>query len=277
MTSPKMDIMDNIPKSKKIMTKDEVALLIDLIQSNPILTSKETNATTNKTKEDTWTTLTSTFNAKNCYIPRSKVQLKLKWDNLKKAARKRSQQIRMNNLKTDGEPDAIPPDDILEKVSSLLGSASTSIVIPFGNDGNGCGNTEVDGDNKSDTVDGTHVYEDVFVADDERHILPDDVEVLIETPSKDIQTRKRKIVANQEENTTEPESPKLYFGMPLSDQLKLKKIDKKKTDHDGRLARNLAIARYFDKKTEKLDLEIKLLRLEFENKQNRNNNVNSVV
>ncbi|XP_046973558.1 myb/SANT-like DNA-binding domain-containing protein 3 [Vanessa cardui] len=175
--------MDNIPKSKKIMTKDEVALLIDLIQSNPVLTSKETNATTNKTKEDTWTSLTTTFNSKNGYIARSKGQLKLKWDNLKKAARKRTQQIRINNLKADGEMDSIPPDDILEKVSSLLGSASTGLPVPFGSDGIG-GNIELDGDIKLDNGDGSHAYEDVPDPNDERPILPDDVEVLINTPSK---------------------------------------------------------------------------------------------
>ncbi|XP_026490221.2 uncharacterized protein LOC113396486 [Vanessa tameamea] len=269
--------MDNIPKSKKIMTKDEVALLIDLIQSNPVLTSKETNATTNKTKEDTWTSLTTTFNTKNGYIPRSKGQLKLKWDNLKKAARKRSQQIRINNLKTDGEPDVIPPDDILEKVSSLLGSASTGFTVPFGGDGIACGNMELESDNKMDIVDGSHAYEDVSDANDERPILPDDVEVLIETPSKDTHSRKRKILAIQDENPSKSETPKFFFNMPISEQLKIKKKDKKKADHDGRLARNLAIARYFDKKTEKLDLEIKLLRLDYEKKQSRNNNVNNNV
>lgn len=81
------------------MSKDEVAYFVDLIQNYTVLTSKETNAATNKLKEDAWVTLTAAFNAKCGSIPKHKDQLKLKWDNLKKGARKRSQQIRMNHLK----------------------------------------------------------------------------------------------------------------------------------------------------------------------------------
>lgn len=82
-----------------MMNKNEVYLLVDLIQSQPILTSKETNATANKLKEEAWVSLTADFNAKCGSIPRRKEQLKLKWDNLKKAARKRAQLIRRNHLK----------------------------------------------------------------------------------------------------------------------------------------------------------------------------------
>lgn len=81
------------------MTKDEVGYLVDLVQIYPIITSKETNAGTNKEKDIAWVSLTAAFNAKSESIPRNKDQLKAKWDNLKKAARKRSQQMRMNNLK----------------------------------------------------------------------------------------------------------------------------------------------------------------------------------
>lgn len=86
-------------QKSKTMSKDDVACLLDIIQNRPILTSKETNASTNKHKEDTWDAVTVAFNARCGSIPRTKPQLKLKWDNLKKAARKRAQQIRMNNLK----------------------------------------------------------------------------------------------------------------------------------------------------------------------------------
>lgn len=81
------------------MTKDEILCLVELIECNKIITSKETNATTNKLKDEAWVSLTAAFNAKNGSIPRQKDQLKSKWDNLKKAARKRAQQIRMNHLK----------------------------------------------------------------------------------------------------------------------------------------------------------------------------------
>lgn len=81
------------------MVKEEVSLLVDLIEGKSILTSKETNANTNKIKDDAWTSLVQEFNAKTGSVPKTKDQLKLKWDNLKKAARKRAQLIRMNNLK----------------------------------------------------------------------------------------------------------------------------------------------------------------------------------
>lgn len=81
------------------MSQDDIACLIDFIQSRPLLTSKETNAGTNKLKEEAWDSLTVAFNARCGSIPRTKQQLKLKWDNLKKSARKRTQKVRMNNLK----------------------------------------------------------------------------------------------------------------------------------------------------------------------------------
>ncbi|KAL4703574.1 hypothetical protein ACJJTC_001594 [Scirpophaga incertulas] len=118
------------------MSKDEVALLVDLIQSNPIITTKETNAATNKLKEECWASLTNTFNSKSGQTPRLREQLK--WDNLKKTARKRAANIRMNNLKTGGgKPDFIPKDEILDKVTSVLGSTCSGFDVPYGGDGVG--------------------------------------------------------------------------------------------------------------------------------------------
>lgn len=42
----------NISKTKKAMSKDEVSLLVDLIQSHSIIITKDTNAATNKLKEE---------------------------------------------------------------------------------------------------------------------------------------------------------------------------------------------------------------------------------
>lgn len=80
------------------MTKGEVDLLVDLITKNPTIFSKVTNATMNKNKTDTWENLATYFKAATG-IWRTKEQLKSKWDNLKKAARKRSQEIRLNSSK----------------------------------------------------------------------------------------------------------------------------------------------------------------------------------
>ncbi|KAL0830049.1 hypothetical protein ABMA28_003507 [Loxostege sticticalis] len=137
-----MDLPDPTCKNKRAMTKDEVGYLVDLVQIYPIITSKETNAGTNKKKDIAWVSLTAAFNAKSGSIPRNKDQLKAKWDNLKKAARKRSQQMRMNNLKTGGGEDFITPDDILDKVAGFLGSTCTGFEVPFVGDGTNGGGSE---------------------------------------------------------------------------------------------------------------------------------------
>lgn len=88
-----------ILQKNKAMTRDEMLCLVELVECNQIIVSKETNATTNKLKDEAWVSLAAAFNARNGSIPRQKDQLKSKWDNMKKAARKRAQQIRMNQLK----------------------------------------------------------------------------------------------------------------------------------------------------------------------------------
>ncbi|XP_028041556.1 uncharacterized protein LOC114251467 [Bombyx mandarina] len=93
-----------------------------------------------QTQKEAWVALTAAYNAKCGSFPKQKEQLKLKWDNLKKMARKRAQKVRMNSLKTGGgKPDFIPPDELLEKVTSLLGSTCTGFDVPFGGDGLGVG------------------------------------------------------------------------------------------------------------------------------------------
>ncbi|KAL4709239.1 hypothetical protein ACJJTC_010539 [Scirpophaga incertulas] len=86
------------------LTKEEVMMLVELIESHPVLFSKATNASNNQLKEATWTKLTSSFNSMIASNPRKPEQLRLKWENLKKAARKRSTKIRMNNLKKTSLP-----------------------------------------------------------------------------------------------------------------------------------------------------------------------------
>ncbi|KAF9424400.1 hypothetical protein HW555_000539 [Spodoptera exigua] len=90
-------------KNKKPMTREEVLYFVELIQNRPILTSRETNAASNKLKDEAWTSLVAAFNVKFGGYPKQKEQLKLKWDNLKKAARKRTQKIpkkRKSNILT---------------------------------------------------------------------------------------------------------------------------------------------------------------------------------
>ncbi|KOB51859.1 UPF0439 protein C9orf30-like protein [Operophtera brumata] len=104
------------------LIKEEVLKLAELVTVNPVVMSKATNASNNQLKEAAWLKITDNFNALIGSCPRKPEQLRLKWENLKKSARKRHTKIRMNNLKTGGgKPDYIPPDDTLDKVASLLG------------------------------------------------------------------------------------------------------------------------------------------------------------
>ncbi|CAG9794461.1 unnamed protein product [Diatraea saccharalis] len=198
-------------KTKKTMTQDEVIYLVELIQDKPALMTKATNATTNKLKDEAWLSVTTSFNAKCLSIPRNKEQLKLKWDNLKKAARKRSQLLRMNNLKTGGgKPEGIPPDDILDKVAGLLGSTCSGFEVSFG------------GDRSDNNV------------------------VLVEDSDVEIQDSADRNDASQ--NISEEEYN------PSEGKFRNRHQD------TGVLQRNLAIAKYYEKKTEKLELEIQLLK-----------------
>ncbi|XP_026319152.1 uncharacterized protein LOC113229682 [Hyposmocoma kahamanoa] len=164
------------------MSKDDIACLIDVIQSRPIIISKETNASTNKHKEEAWDSVTVAFNARCGSVPRTKQQLKLKWDNLKKAARKRAQQIRLNHLKTGGgKPDFILPDETLEKVSGLLGSTCSGFEVPFGGDGVG---VVLNADTMMGDGNDSLAIEEVFYIDEGTPNVPKEDKNLVETPSK---------------------------------------------------------------------------------------------
>ncbi|KOB75810.1 Uncharacterized protein OBRU01_06938, partial [Operophtera brumata] len=87
--------------------------------------------------EVAWAQITDSFNASVSSCPRRTDQLKLKWENLKKSARKRSTKIRMNHIKTGGgKPDYIPPDDALDRVASILGATCEGYSVAFGGDSN---------------------------------------------------------------------------------------------------------------------------------------------
>ncbi|CAG5004328.1 unnamed protein product [Parnassius apollo] len=52
-------------------------------------------------------------------------QLRLKWKNLKNSARKRNTLIRQNNLKIGGGITYIPPDEALDRITSMLDAMCT--------------------------------------------------------------------------------------------------------------------------------------------------------
>ncbi|XP_046972123.1 uncharacterized protein LOC124538909 isoform X2 [Vanessa cardui] len=144
------------------MSKDETMILVKLVAANEIINSKSTNATNNKLKEQTWQTLASEFNSSVTSLPRTPSQLRLKWENLKKSARKRCANMKSTLNETGGDKNSFPPDEVLDKVSSILGNTCQRLSVEFGGDAtdnsiksedverlvpeNGNGNIDSDGD-----------------------------------------------------------------------------------------------------------------------------------
>ncbi|CAB3230530.1 unnamed protein product [Arctia plantaginis] len=123
------------PSSKAApMTKDETMLLVQLVAASAFINNKATNATNNKLKDQAWQTLAIEFNSSVSSYQRTPAQLRLKWDNLKKAARKRCANMRISRNKTGGGNDYFPPDEVLDKVASLLGNTCTGFSVEFGGD-----------------------------------------------------------------------------------------------------------------------------------------------
>ncbi|KAJ8725855.1 hypothetical protein PYW08_004038 [Mythimna loreyi] len=118
------------------MLKDETMRLVQLVAANYtiIINNKATNATNNKMKDDAWKTIASQFNSSVSSFPRTPAQPRLKWDNLKKSARKRCANMRNSNMKTGGGKDYFPPDAVLDKVMSLLSNTCQGLSVEFGGD-----------------------------------------------------------------------------------------------------------------------------------------------
>ncbi|KAL4708955.1 hypothetical protein ACJJTC_014983 [Scirpophaga incertulas] len=117
-------------------TKDETIILVQLVAANKTITNKATNATNNKLKEHAWQTLTNEFNSSVVSCPRTPTQLRLKWENLKKSARKRCANLRSSLNKTGGGKDYFPPDEVLDTVTALLGNTCQGFTVEFGGDAN---------------------------------------------------------------------------------------------------------------------------------------------
>ncbi|KAL0860480.1 hypothetical protein ABMA27_009860 [Loxostege sticticalis] len=202
------------------LAKNEVALLIDLVEANKVIMSKATNASNNKLKEAAWCKVTKKFNASVSSVPRSTNQLKLKWDNLKKSARKRS---RMSLIETGGgKPDFIPPDDPLDRVASLLGATCEGCSDSLGRDAEETDDSEV-------LSDGGGIV--VIDGDGDR----------------------------AGEGDVEPKPNKFFFNTPSGSKSNKQKRKLLEDDIRARVARNQAIAEYYKIKKKKLELEIETM------------------
>ena len=75
--------------------KTEEELLVELVKKyEQVIENKKTDAVMWKEKESCWTELAAEFNSVGLLVPRTVVQLQLKYKNLKKVVRKKSATIR---------------------------------------------------------------------------------------------------------------------------------------------------------------------------------------
>ncbi|GBP36248.1 hypothetical protein EVAR_85496_1 [Eumeta japonica] len=219
------------------MTKEEVMQLVNLVEANPVLFSKATNASNNQLKEATWLKITNIFNSMVGISPRKPEQLRLKWENLKKTARKRSTKIRMNNLKTGGgKPEYIPPDEALEKVAAILGATCDGYTVPFGGDAQ---------------VEVTETVLDEGLVVDSAVVIPFDTDT-------------EKLIPISPSPTT-PQNRKFFFSSTNS-KGKLKRQTVADDLKASVIARNRAIAEYYNNKMkhEEVIAALKKKKLELE-------------
>ncbi|XP_030030089.2 uncharacterized protein LOC115447235 [Manduca sexta] len=247
---------------KKAMIKDEVSLLLDLIQENPIINAKETNAATNRLKDDAWTSLAHAFNARSRTRTRTKEQLKLKWDNLKKKARKRAQLISMDQQIDSAKLAYMTPDKVLDKVAVLLESNYTVPNDPLCGDGISHGSPVL-------AVSGvpTHIVTNKpILALTEVPIELENAQdgMKVDATCEGVQAKKE--IESEDSDSFSSESSRNFFDMPTEQQSIKKKGKRSEKVEISIIKRNLAIARYYERKSEKLDLEIKLLRLQLAKK-----------
>ncbi|CAG5051337.1 unnamed protein product [Parnassius apollo] len=254
-----------IIKSKPL-SKDESKALLELIEMSKIIISKATNASSNKMKDKEWVRIAEQFNATATSCRQTPQQLRLKWENLKKNARKRCTKIRMNSINTGGGVgEYIPPDEILDRVTSLLGNTASGLVVPYGGDRepehfvvisdgggivpNGNGVEELGGD--------ARVNLEILEFQDTP--VPDPQKKMVVTPTSSHSAMAQvNTYAVAEQNKVSDTPRRVTFNVP--------KTGKRKLQGDGsKSARDRAIAEYYTFK--KLCLESKLENIKLENKK----------
>lgn len=88
--------------------KEEVRLLTELVTKHrSIIENKKTDAVTNKEKEAAWEKIARMFNASSGVASRNAKTLKLKYESLKKEAKKKWRNIGRTFIKREVDP--LPP------------------------------------------------------------------------------------------------------------------------------------------------------------------------
>ncbi|XP_045450851.1 uncharacterized protein LOC123659711 [Melitaea cinxia] len=248
--------MESGQVSTKPLTRDESKTLLSFIESSKIIYNKATNATTNKMKTEEWKRIADQFNAVVTSCHRTPQQLRLTWENLKKKSRKRNTLIRMNNIKTGGGgPDYIPPDEVLDKVATLLGNTVDGFTVEYGGDAelvpeptNWASANVIIGDGDGGGIGSDFVVESQIIKLNASSISPG-VQIL------------QNDVLNEAEDPGKcsAKEPKKYLFTPRASGSKRKLFTK---GDENRSARNQAIANYFIAKTKLLEENLEKVILE---------------
>lgn len=121
--------MSGLKKRERALNfeKSEIQLLTELVTKyRSVIENKKTDAVTNKDKEAVWSTIAATFNAASSgSTVRTSKTLKLKYESLKKCAKKKMTLHRQELYRTGGGPSAAPAlDDAEEKVMAICSNIS---------------------------------------------------------------------------------------------------------------------------------------------------------
>lgn len=131
-----MASVDQKRRKKPNMTCQEKELLLDLVAENiNVIENKKTDGVTTQMKNEQWQTISISFNSQGNGPVRDATNLRNVWENLKKASRKASAEIKMEALKTGGGTSkVITIDPILERVIELIRPSVEGLKNPYDGD-----------------------------------------------------------------------------------------------------------------------------------------------
>ncbi|KAM3959328.1 uncharacterized protein ACR2FA_006629 [Aphomia sociella] len=228
------------------LTKQEVNLLISLIRDHNVIMSKQTTADSNRLKEKAWQHVTEQFNSRIRSCPRRANQLRLKWDNLKKSARRR-----MANKKHETQNGYFATDEILDTVLMLLESTSDSA------------------DSGSNGENGTRKTDDSDMDVEINQVIRDTPQTFGDPLYKagNVSSGTHSEIDTDSENETEEEieAPTYSDVIKSKSRARVTVHERRKSDV---VRKNIAIAEYYEAKKRKIELEITKLQLDIDSQIN---------
>ncbi|XP_071575561.1 uncharacterized protein [Temnothorax nylanderi] len=131
-----MDKENRMIRGKNFTNAEKHELVEKIYPYRNIIENKETNATSNKEKDEAWADITKNFNMdKLTYLQRTEKKLRNCWDNMKRDTRKYCAMFRRETYKTGGGLPNIKKDPLFEQVEEIMSQASVSgLHNPFDSD-----------------------------------------------------------------------------------------------------------------------------------------------